>query len=155
MVFSGFIPNKLTEFLIGKNPTERRIKTNTALHSFYSDLQLVGQSFSALGSSSGQNFSAVRRGHSLSEAVLLLSVELLRLICSQHSETPSLQTIALQYSIIAYFSAFVKYFSSHEIYVFRFFAQIFPSRLLFCDTLKSDTIFCVFQSKASQKKFEK
>ena len=45
---------------------------------------LVGQSFSALGASSLQDVSAVSGSHSLSEAMLLFSLTLFRLISSQH-----------------------------------------------------------------------
>ena len=45
---------------------------------------LVGQSFSALGASSLQDISAVSGFHSLSEAVLLFSLTLFRLISSKH-----------------------------------------------------------------------
>ena len=46
--------------------------------------RLVGQSLSALCTASLQNGSAVRSLHSLSEAMLLFSLTLLRLISSEH-----------------------------------------------------------------------
>ena len=46
--------------------------------------KLVGQSLSALGTSSLENFATVRGLHSLSEAMLLLSLTLLRLVSSEH-----------------------------------------------------------------------
>ena len=46
----------------------------------------VRKSFSALCSAASQNLASVTVRHSLSEAVLLLSVKLLRLICSQHTK---------------------------------------------------------------------
>ena len=45
---------------------------------------LVGQSLSALGTSSLENFATIRGLHSLSEAMLLLSLTLLRLVGSEH-----------------------------------------------------------------------
>ena len=44
----------------------------------------VGQSLSALGTSSLENFATIRGLHSLSEAMLLLSLTLLRLVGSEH-----------------------------------------------------------------------
>ena len=49
---------------------------------------LVGQSFSALSASSLQYVSAVSGSHSLSEAVLFLSLTLFRLIGSEHCVAP-------------------------------------------------------------------
>ena len=54
-------------------------------HGYFS---LVGQSFSALGASSLQDVSAVSGSHSLSEAMLLLSLTLFRLISSEHPFAP-------------------------------------------------------------------
>ena len=48
----------------------------------------VGQTGSALRSAAGQYLAAVFVSHSLAETMLLFSVELLRLISSQHNETP-------------------------------------------------------------------
>ena len=48
----------------------------------------VSQMSSALCSAAGKNLTAVCRGHSLSETVLLFSLELLRLIRSQHIQHP-------------------------------------------------------------------
>ena len=45
---------------------------------------LVGQALSALGSTTCQHLTAVAIRHSFSKTVLLFSVELFRLICSQH-----------------------------------------------------------------------
>ncbi len=47
-------------------------------------MQLVGQSLSALCASSLEYVSAISSLHSLSEAVLLLSLTLFRLISSEH-----------------------------------------------------------------------
>jgi hypothetical protein len=55
---------------------------------------LVGQSFSALGASSLQDISAVSGFHSLSEAVLLFSLTLFRLISSQHANCTSLLALS-------------------------------------------------------------
>ena len=44
----------------------------------------IGQSRSALSASSLKNVSAVSSSHSLSEAMLLLSLSLLRLVSSEH-----------------------------------------------------------------------
>ena len=49
--------------------------------------ELVGQSLSALCTSSLQNISAVCSSHSLSEAVLLFSLTLFGLIGSEHNGT--------------------------------------------------------------------
>ena len=46
--------------------------------------RLVGQSLSALSAASLQNGSSVRSLHSLSEAVLLFSLTLFRLVSSEH-----------------------------------------------------------------------
>ena len=46
--------------------------------------KLVGQSLSALGTSSLENVATIRGLHSLSEAMLLLSLTLLRLVSSEH-----------------------------------------------------------------------
>ena len=46
--------------------------------------QLVGQSLSALSASSLEYVSAISSLHSLSEAVLLLSLTLFRLVSSEH-----------------------------------------------------------------------
>lgn len=48
---------------------------------------LVAQALSALCSATSQNFTAVAVCHSFSETVLLFSVELLWLVCSQHRIT--------------------------------------------------------------------
>ena len=48
----------------------------------------VSQMSSAFRSAAGKNLTAVCRGHSLSETVLLFSLELLRLIRSQHIQHP-------------------------------------------------------------------
>ena len=50
--------------------------------------ELVGQSFSALCASSLEYISAVSSLHSLSEAVLLLSLALFRLVSSEHRFAP-------------------------------------------------------------------
>ena len=52
-------------------------------------LKLISKSCSAFCASSLENLSAVSGSHSLSEAVLLLSVDLFGLICSEHSECTS------------------------------------------------------------------
>ena len=50
--------------------------------------KLVGQSLSALSTSSLENLATVRGLHSLSEAMLLLSLALLRLVSSGHFGIP-------------------------------------------------------------------
>ena len=55
---------------------------------FGNDPKLVGQSLSALGTSSLENVATVRGLHSLSEAMLLLSLALLRLVSSEHFGIP-------------------------------------------------------------------
>lgn len=50
--------------------------------------ELVGQSCSALSTSSLQDLSAVGSSHSLSEAVFDLSLALFRLVCSLHAVAP-------------------------------------------------------------------
>lgn len=50
-------------------------------------LRSIGESCSSFCSASLQNLSAVRGLHSLTEAVLFLSLTLLGLICSQHADT--------------------------------------------------------------------
>ena len=52
--------------------------------------QLVGQSLSALCASSLEYVSAISSLHSLSEAVLLLSLTLFRLVSSEHRFAPPL-----------------------------------------------------------------
>ena len=47
----------------------------------------IGEASSTLGASSLKNFSAVSGCHSLSEAMFLFSLSLLRLICSLHDRT--------------------------------------------------------------------
>ena len=47
----------------------------------------IGEASSTLGASSLKNFSAVSGCHSLSEAMFLFSLSLLRLICSLHDST--------------------------------------------------------------------
>ena len=49
--------------------------------------RLIGEASSTLGASSLKNFSAVSGRHSLSEAMFLFSLSLLRLICSLHDST--------------------------------------------------------------------
>lgn len=70
--------------------------------------ELVGQLFSAFCSSARKDFAAVFGGHSLSEAVLFLSLKLLWLIGSEHSLSPSLQDETLQNRIIDKISPKVK-----------------------------------------------
>ena len=53
-------------------------------------IQLVGELSSSLGASSFENFSAVSRSHSFSEAVFFVSLSFLGLICSFHSTDTSL-----------------------------------------------------------------
>lgn len=50
--------------------------------------KLVGQTGTAFRSAAGQYFAAISVSHSLPETVLLLSVELLGLVRSQHSHLP-------------------------------------------------------------------
>ena len=49
--------------------------------------RLIGEASSTLGASSLKNFSTVSGCHSLSEAMFLFSLSLLRLICSLHDST--------------------------------------------------------------------
>ena len=51
-------------------------------------ISLVAQTGSTLGTAASQHLAAIAGRHSLSEAMLLLSVELLGLIGSQHLEKP-------------------------------------------------------------------
>ena len=51
-----------------------------------SRIQLIGELSSSLGASSLKNFSTVSGRHSLSETVFLVSLSLLRLICSLHDK---------------------------------------------------------------------
>ena len=71
----------------------RKYTPQSPLHGYFS---LVGQSFSALGASSLQDVSAVSGSHSLSEAVLLFSLTLFRLISSQHMNCTSLINFVLR-----------------------------------------------------------
>ena len=77
--------------LSAKNPEERQTLALTLVLSFLgffahigNDPKLVGQSLSALCTSSLEYVSAVSSLHSLSEAMLLFSLTLLRLVSSQH-----------------------------------------------------------------------
>ena len=79
-----------------------------ALDMLAAEQELVGQLFSAFCSSARKNFAAVFGGHSLSEAVLFLSLKLLWLIGSEHSLSPSLQDETLQNRIIDKISPKVK-----------------------------------------------
>ena len=54
----------------------------------FTERELVCESLSALCASSLEYVSAVCSLHSLSEAVLLLSLSLLRLVSSEHSAAP-------------------------------------------------------------------
>lgn len=63
---------------------------------------LVGKSCSSLSASSGKHLSAVVGGHSLSEAVLHLSLTLFRLICSFHF------SVVLSYQIRGLLFTYVK-----------------------------------------------
>lgn len=51
---------------------------------------LVSKSCTTLSASSFEDFSSVSGSHSLSEAMYLASLSLLRLICSEHNYTPFL-----------------------------------------------------------------
>ena len=51
-------------------------------------IRSVGQLFSALCAAASENLTAVLGSHSLHEAVLVLSLELLGLISSFHSDIP-------------------------------------------------------------------
>ena len=48
----------------------------------------MGQSYSSLSATSGENFSAVFCSHALHEAMLFAALTLLRLIGTNHSDTP-------------------------------------------------------------------
>lgn len=69
-----------------------------ALHK--SDLPLVGQALSSLRSAAGQDFAAIAVGHSLTETMLFLAMEFLRLIGSKHMKN-LLSRYNLQFLIIA------------------------------------------------------
>ena len=69
--------------LVSYRPISPRVFRNHGLHP-----KLVGQSLSALGTSSLENVATVRGLHSLSEAMLLLSLALLRLVSSEHFGLP-------------------------------------------------------------------
>lgn len=53
-------------------------------------ISLVSKSCTTLSASSFEDFSSVSGSHSLSEAMYLASLSLLRLICSEHNYTPFL-----------------------------------------------------------------
>ena len=55
--------------------------------------RLIRESYSALCTSSLEDFSAVRGSHSFSEAVLLLSLTLFRLIGSKHLDAPPCEMV--------------------------------------------------------------
>ena len=86
LVFITFILN------IFMKTNHRALKKGAAVFIFanllktscFKQVRLVGQSLSALCTASLQNGSAVRSLHSLSEAMLLFSLTLLRLISSEH-----------------------------------------------------------------------
>ena len=61
----------------------------TSLYGAANKQESVCESCSALKASSLQNLSAVGGFHTLSEAVLFLSLELLGLICSNHAFAPA------------------------------------------------------------------
>ena len=60
------------------------------LLAFQDATQLVGQSLSALSAATLENVATVSGLHSLSEAMLLLSLALLRLVGSEHCSLPPL-----------------------------------------------------------------
>ena len=82
--------------------------------------ELIGKTSSTLGASSLKNFSTVCCSHSFSETVFLVSLSLLRLICSLHGTAPPclITNVLLVHSndhtkaeyIIYYFFEFVKTF---------------------------------------------
>ena len=59
-------------------------------------ISLVAQTGSTLGTAASQHLAAIAGRHSLSEAMLLLSVELLGLIGSQHVKNPPFRLYALK-----------------------------------------------------------
>ena len=65
--------------------------------------ELVGQSCSALSTSSLQDLSAVGSSHSLSEAVFDLSLALFRLVCSLHAVAPPSNDRHLFLSVVILF----------------------------------------------------
>lgn len=73
--------------------------------------ELVTQLCAALGTTASKHFAAVLGSHSLTEAVLLLAVNLLRLVGSEHF-FPSLRGKTLQDMSISFFVLGVKLFSS-------------------------------------------
>ena len=64
--------------------SHRLVSYHSSGFSIWGCPKLVGQSLSALGTSSLENFATIRGLHSLSEAMLLLSLTLLRLVGSEH-----------------------------------------------------------------------
>ena len=82
-----------------KNPeeTDNRIGSSHLPRGFYEIwgrlTKLVGQSLSALCTSSLENVATIRGLHSLSEAMLLLSLTLLRLVSSEHNRFYLLQDL--------------------------------------------------------------
>ena len=69
---------------IAKTPMLSKHLRFSAIGGFVYAINSIGQSFSALSASSLEYVSAISGSHSLSEAVLLFSLSLLRLICSEH-----------------------------------------------------------------------
>lgn len=59
-------------------------------------ISLIAQTGSTLGTAASQHLAAIAGRHSLSEAMLLLSVELLGLIGSQHVKNPPFRLYALK-----------------------------------------------------------
>ena len=79
--------------------------------------QLVGQSLSALVSTSFQHVSACRRCHSLTETVYFASLSFFRLIRSFHDISPDFGFLPIFY----FFCIFKIQFSN----IFKFFKQVF------------------------------
>lgn len=64
-------------------------------------LRSISELLSALCTATGKNLASVLSGHSLSESVLLLALELFGLIGSEHSWNPPFNDKALHHSIIS------------------------------------------------------
>jgi hypothetical protein len=82
-------------------------------------LVLVGQSFPTLGPAVGKNLTAIPCGHPLAEAVLFLSVDFLRLVCSFQRELSFLNAVdsmiysnvTLNYYIVSVYAVSILFFA--------------------------------------------
>ena len=98
--------------------------------------ELVGQSLSALCTSSLQNVSAVGSSHSLSETMLLLSLTLFGLVSSEHIGTSlnfKIGSVSDSNQMNAFYSDNIHYIStapalSIVFSIFTFFSQIYQKK---------------------------